>query len=130
MPAINVREFNKKLLDFGKRLSFQQVMDFQRKIVFQIITNAVFGTPVITGRARGGWQVSIGELEIDNTENDKEGHSTIDRAKIKIERSAKKLQIMYVLNNVEYISILEFGNEEREPRAMLFNALQAVKSQF
>lgn len=70
-------------------------------------------TPVDTGRARGNWQISIGS---DNTSpierNDPKNYGTVSQFKgeeIKKLNECKGDEKIFIVNNLPYITTLEYG---------------------
>lgn len=109
----------------------------QRKLGLQIINDAIFGTRVKTGRARGGWQASIGEPPVGQRENDAEGNRTLAQATAIINSlvgrdakgrftagGAQHFTVLWLGNNVEYTPFLE------ELDGMLSLAIQRAEASF
>lgn len=90
-----------------------------RKIAIDVFTEVVLMTPVDTGRARGNWQVAIGSIPSGTLElDDKDGTATI--AKVQADALGLKAgQSIYLVNNLEYITALEFGHSKQAPSGMV-----------
>ena len=90
-----------------------------RKIALDVFSEVILMTPVDTGRARGNWQVSIGTIPGGTLElDDKAGTATI--GKVQAETLGLKAgQTIYLVNNLEYISALEFGHSKQAPAGMV-----------
>ena len=75
----NIGEFERDVQHFLTDLLPDDVIKAHKKIVLEALRSLVKLTPVDTGRARGNWFVSIGELEerIDEEKLDKSGSNTI-----------------------------------------------------
>lgn len=87
-----------------------------RKVCFDILGSVVVGrpvgngTPVDTGRARGGWIVAIDTIPYyEPIAVDKGGGATISAADQAIFQAPG--HILYIVNNVPYIRYLEYGPE-------------------
>lgn len=75
--------------------------------LFEINRLVIKRTPVDTGRARGGWVASANSPSPVIGDPDKSGERSISRA-----NAAAMMAIggmYYLVNNVKYITILEFG---------------------
>ena len=107
------------------------VIQVQKVVALQILTGVVNMTPVRTGRARGNWQVTIGQPSdaYSETKTDKEGGSTISAGRGVIE-SITTLGAVYLTNNVPYIIPLETGSSTQAPQGMVQVTLDRVAAQF
>jgi len=105
------REFNKALSDWSTKALPAHVQKVTQWFAFEALKGIVERTPVDTGRALGGWQVTL------NSPSDAAGgaqgaapnRSAIlksGQAKIK---AARPYQVIWISNNVHYIRILEEG---------------------
>jgi len=103
-----VRKFNREMRKFAKKQIPEVVARATAQIVLNVLKIAVEKTPVDTGRARGGWQVSIGSLPTPNKRKDKNGGPTIASGSSKA-ALAPPYQIIFISNAVEYIEVLENG---------------------
>jgi len=75
---------------------------------FKVVNDVIFNTPVDTGRARGNWQASIGAPIAGFTDKeDKAGQATVT-AGIAI-ASDNVGSDFYIVNNLPYIRVLEYG---------------------
>lgn len=83
-------------------------------ILFEINRATVLRTPVISGRARGGWIASVGEPLIETPLSlDSSGSGTISKANSTAVGAYGG--IYYLVNNVAYIDILEYGGYPAPP---------------
>jgi len=104
-----IEKFNRDLNAISKGLLPEEVALVQKKISFDILKSVVERTPVDTGRARGGWQVSIGSLPVvARKAKDKNGAKTMSDGAAKLSK-LPSYQIVFISNAVEYIEILENG---------------------
>lgn len=130
MPVDNIAQFNADVAKFAEKLLPQQVVALQKKLVIDIVTGAILLTPVDTGRARGGWQVTEGApTDRDSGRVDKTGAATIAAATIAAAR-LKPFGIAFVQNNVAYVPFLEDGTDRQPPVGMLRRTIQRIGSAF
>ncbi len=134
MAVLNLQGFTKDLRDFGITTR-EAVIAFQKKIAFEALNRVTNKTPVDTGRARGNWQLNIGTIPdslIDITGEKEPVTSTV------LERELGKVkelgfgQIVYVINNVNYITFLEQGSSEqaRNPDGMVQVTIEELRQFF
>ena len=104
-----------------------------RKIVLDLFTMLVRWTPVDTGRARAGWSISKG-VPSRRVPPDMEYFD--DPRPNRIVYKAQKLSIWYIVNNVEYIEVLDDGRSirdgqmrgsEQAPNGMTTSALAEIE---
>ncbi len=109
---MTIKEFNKTLSDWAITATDDAVQEVTRYFAFEVLRRVVRRTPADTGRARGGWHVTLGTPS-STTPSTKDasgegvvaaGHATIQQA--------KPFDIVWISNNVEYIRILEEGGFE------------------
>jgi hypothetical protein len=122
----NLKQFNDTVEKSFKRLTEEQVVLAQKKIVLDLLRKVIRRTPVDTGRARGNWQVSIdfpatGELEVLH-EN---AHTIFARGNAAIKK-LPPYKIVWLTNNVSYIVALENGHSKRSPEGMLRVSLAEI----
>lgn len=121
--------FSLDLRRFGAKTK-KQVDQVTRKVCLDLLSAVVVGrpvgvgTPVDTGRARGGWQVEIGKAPAGEGPPDKQGGATIAAGSAQIGRVVGG-DIIYIVNNVPYIEKLEYGHSQQAPQGMLRVALAA-----
>ena len=84
------------------------------KICLDLDRNLVLGTPVDTGRARGGWNVGINSPNLQETLNDPGGQITM-RDNKKIIEMAQLGDRIFLSNNVAYIGYLDEGSSQQAP---------------
>lgn len=90
-----------------------------RKVSLDLHRSVVLKTPVDTGRARANWQAGVniapsGSLH----QEDKTGSATIDTVK-RILAAVKAGDVIWIVNNVEYITHLEKGSSKQAPAGMM-----------
>jgi len=97
----SLERFNKEVDAFSKNLTQVQIVIFQKAIAIEAFSRIVQKTPVDTGRARGGWQMTIGAPAEEETFN--LGEPPVP------ELNLGPFEIVYIANNVPYIIFLEEG---------------------
>lgn len=130
MALDNVKQFNREVANFAKKLVPERVRTFQKKLVFEALKRIVNKTPVDSGRAQGNWQVTIGskaEGKIDVTGESKK--ETIDKGLAAI-ASMKAYDVIYITNNVNYIVYLEEGSSKQSPAGMVGVTLEELRQMF
>jgi len=110
--------FSKLVNDFAKEVP-ELAVQVTNKACLDLFTNVVMDTPVDTGRARGNWQISIGnstgsQLNVE----DKDGGATINKATSEL-LTDKTTAPVFIQNNLPYIKKLEYGYSKKSPRGML-----------
>jgi hypothetical protein len=90
-----------------------------RKIALDMFRRVVMKTPVLTGRARGNWQVAIGSMPTGVLEiNDKDGTATMSRVQAAV-LGLEAGQTIYLVNNLSYARPLEYGHSKQAPAGMV-----------
>lgn len=91
----------------------------ERAIAMEGLNRLTTKTPVDTGRARGGWQVGIGNAPSEKSDRlDTTGSATISAGSDVISRVTTPVRVV-IANNVEYIEALEHGHSQQAPEGML-----------
>ena len=116
MPT-NIDKFNAEVEKFTATLVPEQIRFFQRRIVLELLTRIVEGTPVATGLARANWQVTIGEVSEELFEV--RGPSEVISAGMQAVSDIPPFSIVYITNNVPYIVFLERGHSKQAPKGMV-----------
>jgi len=123
--------FNRGLEYFSKVFVPSQSRVFQIKLAFELLTRIVFRTPVDTGRARGNWQIGIGEAPTGLTEDDEDGSQTNAEGLRRLGEYTSGVVTIWIVNNVNYISFLEDGSSQRQaPAGMVALSLAEVETIF
>ena len=131
-------DFRRFAIDLGKfrGVTEQNARAFKQRIAFQILEGVVMKTPVDTGRARGNWQVTLGDVPQEGLElpPNKPGQRTINRGETQI-LNATFGEDIWIHNNLPYIGVLEDGRvgnkgSDQAPYGMLAVTLAEVESQF
>lgn len=112
----NVERFTLDVNEFVDTTAPEAVALATRKLTLQGLTKVVFRTPVLTGRARGNWQVTLdapasGEIGI----IDSNGAATVERG-LGVIATIGAFARAFITNNVPYILVLEHGGYPLEVR--------------
>lgn len=107
-------DFANRLREQVRDLNENQVRTVQTKLALDFVRIVVKGTPVDTGRARGGWQVEIGREPPVQSIIDPTGAATFARANDKLAPyrqgiGDQKLAAVWITNGVPYIEVLDRG---------------------
>jgi len=91
-----------------------------RMVALEALSRIVLRTPVDTGRARGNWQVGVGEPDRSYAwdQYDPVGTETIAKGRPLLE-AAPDGEILFVTNSVPYILPLEHGHSQQAPAGMV-----------
>lgn len=117
--AVDIKAFAKK--------TGQNAEEQAAATLFKLNSLVVNRTPVDTGRARGGWVASVGSPSQSKGRASKSGSSAINRANAQAEKAVKEKDIYYLVNNVQYIAILEYGSSAQAPSGMVRISMQEIK---
>jgi len=127
MPIKGFRRFNQQVKKFTKTLLPEKLVLFQKKIALDVLRGVVLKTPVDTGTARGGWQVTLDTGPARAAERkDKYGSLTVNDGMGVID-AVRFGQAIFITNNVSYIKYLEEGTERMKPFKMLALTLEEMK---
>lgn len=125
-----MKRFNRETKRFAKTLLPAQMILFQKKIALQLLRGVVLKTPVDTGQARAGWQLSIGSpVSEEATGLDPSGSGTISNG-VGALAGLGPFQVVWLSNNVGHIRFLEEGSSSQAPNGMLALTLTEVATQF
>jgi len=131
MPkGLSPRQFALDLKKFGKVTRDQARLIFQ-KIVLDLDTRIVLGTPVDEGVARGNWYPSVSQPSnnVSLGTADKSGNKSISAA-ASVAGSLKLGDVAWFTNNLPYILPLENGHSGQAPEGMVDINLNAVAAQY
>lgn len=130
MPrGLTPRQFAIDLRRFGDVTRDQAKLIFQ-KIVLELDTAIVLGTPVDEGRARGNWFPTINTPSVAVSDRkDKSGASTIAAAQ-GVATSLDLGDVAWFANNLPYILPLENGHSGQAPAGMVDLNLNAVAEHY
>jgi len=128
--ADNLQQFNAEIQEFAKKVVPNEIVKFQKKIVLEALRRLVQKTPVDTGRAKGGWQVTIeapASGQLDRT--DKDGAGTVAEGLAAISH-LPPWQMVWITNNVDYIEKLEHGGSQQAPQGMVSVTVAELRTMF
>lgn len=106
-----------------------------QKVATDLFTSIVKRTPVDTGRARAGWGLSIGTAAVPTkpagTYSEAKGEPGQYPTGLAIPdvSSIDGTQVVYILNNVEYVPFLEAGSSKQAPNGMVKLALMEAETE-
>lgn len=126
----SLAKFNTEIDNFAKKVIPQKVVLLQKKIAFEALKRIAEKTPVRTGRARGNWQVTIGQpaASVLNT-FDIMGKETIAKGLAAL-ANLPPFSVVYITNNVNYISFLEEGTPKTLPVGMVAVTVEELREMF
>lgn len=127
----SLRSLDRELAAIGRSFPARQVTQIVRRTALDALRRIVRRTPVDTGRARGNWQVSLGEPAQGQLATlDTKGGATIAAGQQKLAQiglgvaTGELPPIVWISNNVPYILVLEEGGfippdpgPSKDPRA-------------
>lgn len=101
---------------------------FVRKVVLDGLTSLIRQSPVDTGRFKANWSTSVGMMESGEKEilgsktplNSKSSSSDFNRSGKGI-KGYKLGQTMFLHNNLQYATPLEYGTSEQAPKGWIRN---------
>lgn len=118
----------KDLNAFGSVVVPAQLVRRQKQVAILLLTGFTLKTPVKTGRARGGWIVSVGTFsDSERNRQDKIGRSTISDGVSTI-KTAKPFSNILINNNVNYIMFLNDGTLRTAAHKMIELTIEEVKA--
>lgn len=112
---------------FFARASREEASKATRAVSLRVLSGVVQRTPVDTGRARGNWQVSLGQAVNGTTVDveDQAGGATIAKGAATIGQQ-KGFQPVVLENNLPYINKLEDGSSKQAPNGMVSETLASM----
>lgn len=113
----NVQSFNAALTKATKKID-GDIQKFIKKVCLETFKRFIMRTAIVTGRARGNWQIEINRAAMGEVDE-----SLWDQV---FEKGAAKLaqippfSVVHITNNVEYIYYLEYVRRSRQhPEGMV-----------
>lgn len=126
MPVLNLKSFNAKIALATKKIPEEMVRTAQKKLVIDLVTGIIEKSIVDTGLSRGNWHVSFGAP--DNFINEiKAPHEVLKEIEAQLTHLTP-FQIVYVQNNIAYISYLEEGTPKVPAVAMVARTLAELEA--
>jgi Bacteriophage HK97-gp10, putative tail-component len=123
MSDLSLHQFKADIAAFAKLVDVNQAT-VVKKIAFDLWTKITLKTPVKTGRARAGWGLSINSPIVATPPvGSYSAPGTPDFSKV------DGKQIVYILNNVEYVPNLEDGSSKQAPAGMVRLSIMEIESE-
>ena len=123
-------KFQRELAKASKDLTERQFILFHKKVVLEALARIVQKTPVDTGRARGNWQVGIGQpITTETDAKEKSGAGTLNRGVTAL-ASLPPFAVVFISNNVQYIEYLENGTSKQAPKGMIMVTIEELRGMF
>lgn len=127
-----IRQFEASVTRVAQRLPRELVVPFTKKVALEALARVIAKTPVLSGRARGGWIVSLGapsslQTALADTQKRKAplpiasgdlgptGPATTSssyREGLRVLSALEPYVVVWISNNVSYVPILEAGRIE------------------
>lgn len=118
---MDLKEFSKKMKETGGRIP-QNAIEMKKQVALLIDRLVVMETPVKSGRARGNWQVGLGEAPTAVLEtSDQSGGETLHKNESAI--LGASTGPIHLTNNVPYIEMLNAGSSAQAPAGYIENAI-------
>ena len=125
----NLAQFNREIDAFARKVPDRAVL-VQKNVTMEALRRLVFKTPVKSGRARGNWQVTIGDPAMGQLDVlDVDGSMTV-AAGLAALAGLPPYQIVWISNNVDYIERLEHGHSKQAPEGMLAVTVEELRAMF
>ncbi len=117
--SVDLSQFDRAVRQFVEHDIPAAVLQKTTEVAVRVLEGVVHMTPVASGLARGGWQVSTVSPATTASERlDPDGTATIE-AGMKVIMDAKPFEVIHIVNNVAYIRELEAGNSTQAPAGMV-----------
>jgi hypothetical protein len=105
--------FADDIAKFAKKTK-QRKEDVVTATLFRLNELVIYRSPVITGRARGGWVASTGSISSGAGSTDTNGSATLANANAVAAGAVGS--VYYLVNNIKYIATLEYGGYPNPPK--------------
>ncbi|MCO1337103.1 hypothetical protein MO867_22525, partial [Microbulbifer sp. OS29] len=116
--SASIKQFNEDALAEADRL--------YRATNIELFNSVIRDTPVDTGRARGNWQTTTGDLaQSSSLRLDRSGAEA--QAEV-IQKVGGLDKVNYLTNNLPYIQPLEYGHSKQAPAGMVRRNVLRIKS--
>lgn len=122
MANLSLVQFKADIKKFAAQININQAT-VVRRISFDLWGKITKRTPVKTGRAHAGWGVSIGHAQVPTPPEGEYNPAPKPFPTVVIDGT----QVVYILNNVEYIEALEDGHSKQAPAGMVRLAIAEVE---
>lgn len=111
---------------FLSEATLKNVSIATRRLALGALSGVVLRTPVDTGRARGGWGVSLGSPSGEEDRSQDKSGSVVLAAGAVVIGQHKGYQQIVIDNNVPYIGRLNDGHSGQAPAGYVEGALAAL----
>jgi hypothetical protein len=99
-----------------------------RALALEVAKRVILRTPVDTGRARGNWNLSVGEPDFDTSKhNAPKGQAPIRRAMARLQ-GVEYGDEVWLANGLPYINALEHGHSKQAPTGMVKVTMAGVRA--
>lgn len=115
-----IRQYGKVV---NKRIDY-----VHRNLSIMLFTGILYGTPVDTGHARGGWRTGVGFPEMGGSGRLDPSGQTVSREIQEVCMRATVRDVLFFVNTVEYIEALEYGWSGQAPEGMVRINVARVRS--
>lgn len=122
-----------KVFDLGAQIrDYAKVVDrrvdyVHRNLGILLFTSVVYSTPVDTGLARGSWWPSKNDPVMGGAQRIDPTGAEVTRDIQKVVMSAQLTDVLFMMNNVEYIVELEYGHSKQAPEGMVRSNVAKVR---
>lgn len=124
MPT-NFNEFSIEVNRFAERTVPEQLVALHKRLALEALVRVVQKTPVDTGRARSGWNTTVGTPDESIAQNP-------DPVSVGVIATSDlgPFQVVHISNNVIYIEFLEQGSSSQAPRGMVSVTVAELEALF
>ena len=130
-----VREFELRLDQFVEQVVPEEFNNFKKVVALDALKSILMKNPVLTGRSRNNWNVSLGTWSTKVDEEDLGGPAfgqAPDKVVAEGEAVVNKVQSgedVFIVNNIHYINLLENGHslQARDPHGMVRRTVAEVE---
>jgi len=132
----NLPRYKAWMEENGPKLLARDFKLVQKKVALELLRRCAEKTPVDTGRAKGGWQLTLDTPATGQTGRlDEAGMGEASGESIAsglaVLAGLRAWQVVWLANNVAYIGALEHGHSKRQaPQGMLGLSIEEVESMF
>jgi len=116
------KPFGVSIDEFAKVIGVD-ILTVKKKLAFEAFSRVIQKTPVLTGRARGSWNIGVGKIDlsiatVESSGARKGGHYK-GAEKLNNYSDNDPFSIVYITNALEYIEALESGHSDQAPNGMV-----------
>ena len=130
-----VREFEIGLNQFAEQVVPERFNDFKKVVAFNALESIVKKNPVLTGRSRNNWNVSLDGWS-DKVDEKDLGGPPLGQAPVGVMRDGAAVigrvklgEDIFIVNNIHYINLLENGHslQANNPHGMVRRTVAEVE---